>query len=112
MSTEETSESNNKKSEEGSQEQPLPVPAPMRPSKEYSGAAAFFLVVAFVVGIYGVWISYSDAKVVGGDAYNYIIGAARGVAVVGLAIIFGLIGVVYAIAQLGVLITFYNQPRK
>jgi hypothetical protein len=59
-----------------------------------------FFVVAFLLGFRGFMVSFSKPLVVGGDAYNYIIGASRGTAQVCLAIIFALAGVACSVFSL------------
>ena len=65
--------------------------------------ANVFLVVAILLCVYGLYKTYaygSDDKIVGGDAYNFIILASRGTAWVCAGIVSALIGVAIAIYDL------------
>ena len=45
-----------------------------------------FLVIAAGLFIAGLWTMYQPATLVGGDAYNYIVAAGRGVGLVGVGV--------------------------
>lgn len=65
--------------------------------------ANIFLVVAVLLCVYGLYKTYaygSDDKIVGGDAYNFIILAGRGTAWVCAGIVSALIGIAIAIYDL------------
>lgn len=49
---------------------------------------AVFLVIAAGFLIAGLWTMYDPAKLLGGDAYNYIVAAERGVGLIGIGIVF------------------------
>ena len=80
-------------------------------TEKYSkrGWSTAFLILAVLFGIGGCNVAYTDPKLVGGDAYNYIIGAGRGTAVVGIGIICGLISVLLALWDLTNVIIHYNK---
>jgi hypothetical protein len=59
-----------------------------------------FFVLAFLLGFWGFMVSFSKPPIVGGDAYNYIIGANRGTAQVCLGIVFALAGVACSVFSL------------
>lgn len=67
------------------------------PPPENKGYAILFLVVGLIVACIGIYVAYKDAGVVGGDAYNYIIGAGRGAAIAGLGIVFAIVGLTNAV---------------
>ena len=52
--------------------------------------------LAVIIAIYGLYTAYqtptSISKIVGGDAYNYIIFASRGIVLVGFGILISIIG--------------------
>lgn len=58
--------------------------------------AVVFYLAALVLAVYGLFIAFQDSsysnKVVGGDAYNYIIFAGRATVVVGAGIISAILG--------------------
>lgn len=87
----------------------LVQPAEDKPSKK--GWSIWFLIFAINFGIGGCNVAYSDANVVGGDAYNYVIGAGRGMAVVGVGIVCALISVVFAVYDLTNVIIHYNEKN-
>jgi len=60
--------------------------------------AVIFYVLAAILAIAGVATAYSDADVVGGDAFNFIIGAGRGAAWVGVAVVAAIIALGLQIA--------------
>ena len=60
--------------------------------------AVLFYVLAVILAITGVVTAYSDADVVGGDAFNFIIGAGRGTAWVGVAIVAAIVALGLQIA--------------
>jgi hypothetical protein len=63
-------------------------------------AAVCCLIVAVVFAFKGYNTLYDDsyaAKIVGGDAYNYIIYAGRGTALICMGIVFSVIGVTFAV---------------
>ncbi len=70
-----------------------------------------FFVISFIDGFVGYTESRNDPSVVGGDAYNYIIGAGRGTAIVCFAIILALAGVACAIFDLTAKISYYNKHK-
>lgn len=67
------------------------------PPSENKGYAILSLIVGLIIAFIGVYVAYKDAGVVGGDAYNYIIGAGRGAAIAGVGIVFALIGLANAV---------------
>lgn len=81
------------------------------PSSLNRGWSILFLVLSVIIGIGGCIVSHSDAQVVGGDAYNYIIGAGRGTAIVGVAIVFAIIGLALAVFDLTNVILYYNKNK-
>ena len=60
--------------------------------------AVIFYVLAAILAIVGVATAYSDADVVGGDAFNFIISAGRGAAWVGVAVVTAIIALGLQIA--------------
>lgn len=60
--------------------------------------AVLFYILAAILAIAGVAAAYSDADVVGGDAFNFIIGAGRGAAWVGVAVVAAIIALGLQIA--------------
>lgn len=60
--------------------------------------AVLFYILAAILAISGIATAYSDADVVGGDAFNFIIGAGRGAAWVGVAIVAAIIALGLQIA--------------
>lgn len=73
--------------------------------------SVLFLILSVVTGVVGFFISRSDAGVVGGDAFNYIIGAGRGTALACMAIIFALVSVVLALYEIATLVTYHIQKQ-
>jgi hypothetical protein len=63
-------------------------------------ASIIFLVAAGLFSLYGLIEISSDANVVGGDAYNYIISAGRGTRRICVGILCALVSVVFAIFDL------------
>lgn len=53
--------------------------------------AAIFFILAIVFTVFGVIVLYSEPSVVGGDAYNYIIGAGRGTGLICVGIVSALL---------------------
>ncbi|HEX5708237.1 MAG TPA: hypothetical protein VFX96_13120 [Pyrinomonadaceae bacterium] len=84
-----------------------PTPKPPETTHQTSGLTPFligssilFLAVACFCAYKGYTTLYDDsynAKVVGGDAYNFIIYAGRGTAMVCIGIISALIGVAFSV---------------
>ena len=69
---------------------------PPQPIKVASAAtvwAVVFLSAAVLVALTGLGMAYRVTSIVGGDAYNYQIAAARGIAIIGVGIVLALIGV-------------------
>lgn len=67
--------------------------APSEPARpDMSWVVVFFFVAVGMVA-WGVHMAFSVSPVVGGDAYNYQIAAARGFVLVGAGIVAALIGV-------------------
>lgn len=60
--------------------------------------AVLFYILAAILAIAGIATAYSDADVVGGDAFNFIIGAGRGAAWVGVAVVTAIIALGLQIA--------------
>jgi hypothetical protein len=58
--------------------------------------AVIFYSIAAIISIYGLYTTYqtptSISKIVGGDAYNYIIYASRGIVLIGFGILISIIG--------------------
>ena len=58
--------------------------------------AIIFYVIAIIISIYGLYTAFktptSMTKIVGGDAYNYIIYAGRGIVLVGFGILVSIFG--------------------
>lgn len=80
------------------QEQPLPV---RKLNKRFISVS--FLAVAILFALFGLWRMYNydsdsdNSKIVGGDAYNYIIIAARGTGLICCGIVSALISVTVSI---------------
>lgn len=63
-------------------------------------AVFFFAVIFYLIGIalagYGLFVAFQDLnwenKIVGGDAYNYIIFSGRGAVIVGAGIVSSIVG--------------------
>jgi len=49
------------------------------PSHSLRGWAVAFWIGALFAGVIGIILLFNESRIVGGDAYNYIIGAMRGV---------------------------------
>lgn len=62
------------------------------PSSEVSELAVFFFIVAGIMVGVGFAFMFGVPRVVGGDAYNYIIAANRGVGFIGAGIVLSLMG--------------------
>lgn len=62
-------------------------------TSERTAMAIIGSIVSAIFAVIGWWLSYQDSKVVGGDAFNYIIGAGRGTALVGVALVIALLSV-------------------
>ncbi len=92
-------------------EQPI-IKQPNNPNPSNRGWSALFLILSIIVGIGGCVSSRNDAEVVGGDAYNYIIGAGRGTAVVCVAIVFAIISLILAVYDLTNVIIYYNKSKN
>lgn len=60
--------------------------------------AVLFYTLAAILAVSGIATAYSDADVVGGDAFNFIIGAGRGAAWIGVAIVTAIIALGLQIA--------------
>jgi len=84
-----------------SQAQPLPV---RKLNRRF--IAVTFLVIAGIFTLAGLWRMYtydsdtSSSKIVGGDAYNYIIIAARGTGLICCGIVSALVAVTVSIWDL------------
>lgn len=86
--------------------------SPKPPSGSNRGSSILFLILSQIVGLGGCIASRGNAEVVGGDAYNYIISAGRGTAIVGVAIIFAIISLILAVYDLTSIIIYYNKTNK
>jgi len=71
-------------------------PAAVRQSSKRTWSIIFFIVAALFV-VNGLYTLSSDDRVVGGDAYNYIISAGRGIGKICAGLFFALVSVVLAI---------------
>ena len=92
-----------------SPDESTPLVKPRASTRNWS---ILFLVLAIVFGLAGWNAAYKDAQVVGGDAYNYIIGAGRGTAIVGIGIICALISVVFAVFDLTNRLVYYTRIKR
>jgi len=82
------------------------------PNSIYRILSYVFFILALVIGVKGCAYAQTDARIVGGDAYNYIIGAGQGTAIVCVAIIFALVGVIFAIFDLAEKIKFNDKFKS
>jgi hypothetical protein len=55
-------------------------------------------IAAAIVAIIGIAIAYHPSEIMGGDAYNAIIAAGRGAAVVGCSLVLGILAVLFAVS--------------
>lgn len=62
------------------------------PGSALFGWAIVFWITGFVFGIIGLIQMFNESKIVGGDAYNYIIGAMRGIGWICLGGLSGILG--------------------
>lgn len=74
-------------------------PAPVRQSSKRIWSVIFLIVAALFI-FSGLVTLSSDSRVVGGDAYNYIINAGRGTGKICAGVFFALVSVVIAIFDL------------
>ncbi len=75
-------------------------PAAVRQSSKRTWSIIFLIVAALFV-VNGLYTLSSDDRVVGGDAYNYIISASKGTGKICAGVFFALVSVVIAIFDLG-----------
>lgn len=54
--------------------------------------AAVFWIAACVIGALGIYQLCNESKIVGGDAYNFMIGATRGVGLIALGVLLAVQG--------------------
>lgn len=88
-------------------EAPSPI-APAAGADNTKGSTALFISALFIVaaivfagkGWYAVYDNSYDARIVGGDAYNYIIYATRGTALVCVGIVCAVLSVTFALFAL------------
>ncbi len=59
--------------------EPAPAVHKVPAGEGMMGLAGFLVFVGWVLGVVGVAMLFSEPRVVGGDAYNFQIGATRGV---------------------------------
>lgn len=76
------------------------VPEPPRPFPIFSALSGLFIVAAMVFAGKGWYTLYDNsygARIVGGDAYNFIIYATRGTAVICVGIVCAVLSVTFAV---------------
>jgi hypothetical protein len=73
-------------------------------------AATFFVLTIILTG-FGLSSLYGDARVVGGDAYNYIIGANRGIGLICAGIASALLGIACTVMTIFTIHSSYRQVQ-
>lgn len=81
-------------------------------AKSNKGFSILFLILSIFTGLGGCIASRNEARIVGGDAYNYIIGAERGTAIVCVGILFAVISLILAIYDLTNVIIYQNKTNR